>query len=116
MRRHLLALLLAFTLILPALASDVEKKGYIVNNNGDTVFGKIFLRKELGAISNIQLFTQVRFADSTGPGIPINQGQLRVMASHWSTIQFCRISFHSTTWKCRPPSELKKKMLSCSGK
>jgi hypothetical protein len=66
MRRQLLAILFAFTLILPALASDVEKKGYIVNNNGDTVFGKIFLRKELGAISNIQLFNQVRFADSTG--------------------------------------------------
>ncbi|HLO80068.1 MAG TPA: hypothetical protein VK166_03870 [Chitinophagaceae bacterium] len=66
MRRQLLTILLASILILPAHASDVEKKGYIINNNGDTIYGKILLRKELGAISNIQLFTQVRFADSTG--------------------------------------------------
>jgi hypothetical protein len=77
MRRHLLSLLVALSFILPANASDVEKKGYIIHNNGDTIFGKILLRKELGTISNIQLFNQVRFVDSTGAKTTYKPGAIR---------------------------------------
>ncbi len=77
MKRIGLTLMLGCFLTLPARASEVEKKGYIITNNGDTVHGTIFLRKELGSISSIQLFSQVRFSDSTGAKKTYKPGDLK---------------------------------------
>jgi hypothetical protein len=77
MRQIGLTLLLGCFLTSPVQASDVEKKGYIITSQGDTVHGTILLRKELGAISNIQLFSQVRFSDSTGVQKTFKPGDLK---------------------------------------
>jgi hypothetical protein len=77
MKRIGLILLLGCCLTTPALASEEEKKGYIITNNGDTVHGTIFLRKEHGSISSLQFFFQVKFSDSTGAKKTYKPGELK---------------------------------------
>ncbi len=76
--KPLILLTLFFSLYAPETsASDVEKKGYIVTNNGDSVFGKLLLRKELGEVSMTGLFTQVRFVDSAGNRNTYKPGEIK---------------------------------------
>ena len=76
--KHLTLIILFFSLYIPrSTASDVEKKGYIITNNGDSIPGNILLRKELGNVSMIELFSRVRFVDSTGKRTDYKPGDLK---------------------------------------
>jgi hypothetical protein len=77
MKRIGLIILLGFCVTMPAQASEVEKKGYIITNDGDTVHGTIFLRKENGSISSLQFFFMVKFSDSTGAKKTYKPGELK---------------------------------------
>jgi hypothetical protein len=77
-------LFLIFSLYAPGTsASDVEKKGYIINNNGDSVFGKILVRKELGNVTFTEFFP--KYASWTALAIKKNTNpeKSRLSESPW---------------------------------
>jgi hypothetical protein len=77
MKAPVLTVMLAFIISIPGLASDMEKKGYVIANNGDTISGTVLIRKELNTVSPLQFFSQVRFVDSAGAKKTYKPGDLK---------------------------------------
>jgi hypothetical protein len=75
--KHIIAALLLLLYAIPTVSKEIEKKGYIITNTGDTIYGKVFLKTEFGKWNGIQLFDQVRFADSSGEKKTYKPGEIR---------------------------------------